>query len=587
MARPGQLLIPAVSLAFAATAVYRFGLLGGHLGGFENDEYLVISRAAAMLRGELPSRDFVDPGYPLAYAASALSLGAAGGTLLGHALLTVGMLALGAALTAAIAMRASGSLLVALTAAFIQLGLGPRLYNYPKIVLYAAAILAWWSYVDRPSSLKLAGLGVLTAIAFLLRHDHGAYIGLGTMVMLGALATGAGAGTTAGRAAAYLIACAVCVAPYLVFLQTRGGGVFAHLRVGAEFSRVDRDRTQLRRPPFDIDWRAPLVTVDAPAPPPRRPGLWDDVQRAVPALRARLAPGILRRANAVPFIYYLWLAIPPIAAATLAAGVLRRRDAPAWADVARYGPVVVIGLLLNVWFLRGTLPVRLADVSVLTAALGAWLIGRSLPRERWRSPVLRGACIAGLGVALAATAVSAAAVGYVDVNLRQMTEDDGVRGLRRRLARVARELATPGPVLAKQGARESGILQVADYLHVCLGPTDRALVTGYRPEVFYFAGRGFAAGHVDVRAGYLSRPADQEQAVARMRAQSVPLVITEPAAEFEERYRPESPILLAYLDESYASAGDHDFSGAGFQVLVRRDRRPVRMHPSLALPCFR
>ena len=373
-----------------------------------------------------------------------------------------------------------------------------------------------------------------------------------------------------------------------VLVQTAGGGgVFAHLRVGAEFSRVDRDRTQLRRPPFDIDWRAPLVTVDAPAPPPRRPGLWDDVQRAVPALRARLAPGILRRANAVPFIYYLWLAIPPIAAATLAAGVLRRRDAPAWADVARYGPVVVIGLLLNVWFLRGTLPVRLADVSVLTAALGAWLIGRSLPRERWRSPVLRAACIAGLGVTLAATAVSAAAVGFVDVNLRQMTEDDGVRGLRRRLTRVARELATPGPVLAKQGARESGILQVADYLHACLGPTDRALVTGYRPEVFYFAGRGFAAGHVDVRAGYLSRPADQEQAVARMRAQSVPLVITEPAAEFEERYRPESPILLAYLDESYASAGDHDFSGAGFQVLVRRDRRPVRMHPSLALPCFR
>ena len=90
MKTPGAALtIGLCALIFSLTAVYRFNLLGGQLSGFENDEFLVISRAIAMLRGELPSRDFVDPGYPLAYVASAVSIDMAGGVLLGHALLTV------------------------------------------------------------------------------------------------------------------------------------------------------------------------------------------------------------------------------------------------------------------------------------------------------------------------------------------------------------------------------------------------------------------------------------------------------------------------------------------------------------------
>ena len=71
----------------------------GSSRGFENDEFLVISRAAAMLRGELPSRDFADFGAPLSYVATAVAMRATGGTLLGHALLSVLMLAAGSALT--------------------------------------------------------------------------------------------------------------------------------------------------------------------------------------------------------------------------------------------------------------------------------------------------------------------------------------------------------------------------------------------------------------------------------------------------------------------------------------------------------
>src|SRR5262245_3903165 len=156
-------------LVFAAAALYRFCLLGGQLGGFENDEYLVISRAAALLRGEWPSRDFVDPGYPLAYVASALALRASGGALLGHAVLAASMLGVGSALTFLIATRASGSRTVGLFCAMAQIALGPRLYNYPKLVLYALAVVAWWGYVDASTRLRLVGLALLTAVAFLFR----------------------------------------------------------------------------------------------------------------------------------------------------------------------------------------------------------------------------------------------------------------------------------------------------------------------------------------------------------------------------------------------------------------------------------
>ena len=74
----------------------------------------------------------------------------------------------------------------------MQLALGPRLYSYPKIVLYALAVLGWWACVRRPAPSRLAALGVLTAIAFLFRHDHGVYIGVGTATLLAASARDAG-----------------------------------------------------------------------------------------------------------------------------------------------------------------------------------------------------------------------------------------------------------------------------------------------------------------------------------------------------------------------------------------------------------
>lgn len=657
-ARRAWALVVALLIA-AATIVYRFNLLGGQLGGFENDDFLVITRAAAMLHGEWPSRDFVDPGYPLTYVLSAVALHATGGTLLGHAALTVGMLALGAALTYWATVRATGSVLAGFIVALVQICLGPRLYNYPKVIVYAAAALAWWWYASHPTTGRLVWLAALTAAAFLLRHDHGAYLALGTGIVLLMLALADGVAPTVQRGVVYGAVVLVFLGPYFWYLQ-RSEGIVNHFRVGAEFSRVDRDRTALRRPVFHVAWAEPLWRVAPPDPLPaphakiqwrhpvpaaaarrdfaREHGLilreriasdgedyevtnespanlraiafdprvqdtdnidrqawrikerpvttwWQRARRRHAWLRVTIAPGILRRENAVAFVYYVWLIIPPLALVAMAV-MIRRDTAGAWPGVAPVAALAVLGFVLNIWFLRGTLPARLADVSVVTGVLGAWLIHVFAAARVRRHIVLRLVASSAIWVIVGLTVISAATVGDVPANLRTISDGAGASGLLTRSDRVLAELEEPSPEIARAAAGVSPEMRAADYLHACLPANERAFVTGYRPEVFYFANRRFGGGQVDVRAGYLSNPVDENLTIARLRAQAVPIVITDATDVFEARYRPESPVLAAYLDEAYVPVGDRDFAGERLRVLVRRGSRPAGTYAVLHLPCF-
>ena len=94
-----------VAAAVAVVAfLYRFNTLGGTLGGFDNDHFVHFSRAIQMVHGEQPLRDFVDAGlqggWPsLTYCASAWAQRIWGDSLLGEAYLTVGALAVAAAVT--------------------------------------------------------------------------------------------------------------------------------------------------------------------------------------------------------------------------------------------------------------------------------------------------------------------------------------------------------------------------------------------------------------------------------------------------------------------------------------------------------
>src|SRR5919108_2409698 len=124
--------------AFIVTAAIRFL----EISGFPNDHFLYIAAAQQMTFGDLPSRDFVDPGMPLMYAASAAAQLATGSPLLGEALLVSIMFGLAASMTMYGAYRVSGALSVAVIATALEVALFPRTYHYPKMVVFAAGMLA-------------------------------------------------------------------------------------------------------------------------------------------------------------------------------------------------------------------------------------------------------------------------------------------------------------------------------------------------------------------------------------------------------------------------------------------------------------
>ncbi|HEY6507912.1 MAG TPA: hypothetical protein VIY56_07850, partial [Vicinamibacterales bacterium] len=166
-------------LASAAVAgigfFYRYAV---HLG-FSNDHFVHLARAQAVLAGDWPVRDYMEEGVPLTVMLSAGAQWALGQSPFAELVLSTGALALAAGVTCWLTCALTRSTLAGVGAALIQVMARPRLYSYPRIVIYPVLMLLAWRYLARPSRGRLAMLSAFTVLAFLMRHDHGVYTGLG------------------------------------------------------------------------------------------------------------------------------------------------------------------------------------------------------------------------------------------------------------------------------------------------------------------------------------------------------------------------------------------------------------------------
>ncbi len=169
-----------VVLVAVVTFFYRYLTLE-----FTNDHFVHLSRAFQIVEGEVPLRDFFDPGLFLQYYASAAALLWSGHNLLGEGLLTAGFIALGSALTFLAAhlgvavvldRRGSGDARHPRDATSLQLPEGRLLRAGDRCRLRATFIAP----ADRgpPRSRSRPPL------AFLFRYDHGVYISVSIAVLL-------------------------------------------------------------------------------------------------------------------------------------------------------------------------------------------------------------------------------------------------------------------------------------------------------------------------------------------------------------------------------------------------------------------
>src|SRR5258705_7625640 len=314
---------------FALTTAFRFLALKF---GFANDHFEYISGGRQILFGEWPTRDFIDPGEPLMFAASALAQQVFGQTLFAEAMLVAIAFGLAAAFTAAAVRQLTGSIALAILAALFEIAVFPRTYSYPKVLAYAFVFWLYGRYLKRPDLRRLFGLAAGVATAFLFRHDHGLFLWAGGVLTV-VLNRESTSWTRPARAAAVFTGfVALLLLPYLIYVQVHGG-VWQYFRTGLEYCIREASR----------EWHVwPRIFCDA------RP-----LQSA--------------------FVYELYL-LPAIAIGVILAEWAR---ADARAVVARVLPVSAVAVLVNFTFIRDPLNTRLADAIVPAVMLGAWLLART------------------------------------------------------------------------------------------------------------------------------------------------------------------------------------------------------------------
>ena len=536
---------PSAAVVFVAVFAFRFL----SFTGFPNDHFVYVARAQQILLDAWPVRDFVDPGFPLMYVASAAGLIVFGHNLLGEAVLVFGGFAAAAALSYGLARAAAGSAWVAVGAVALQAFAHPRSLSYPKLPLHALAIAMCWAYLARPTPARRVALAALTAIAFLLRPDHGAVTGL---MALGAVVW-AERGPLALRTKAALGLAAATMAfllPWAIFVQrTTGLGAQVQSLLGFTSGKVELGR--MGWPTFSID-------------------------------QTEAWPGLTTEQNTESFLYYTFLLLPIVGAVVL----LRRRAAAApMPDAARRLLVVIV---LAVWvdatLLRNPLANRLAVVAVPHTILAAWLV----PAAWWAlggSPVL---------VRVAGRAAVAAGVGLLTLAVvqfgRTLERLDRISPLE--LGALAERATAVTHALrdieASKGVPGGDALAPAPlivYLRQCTEPDDRVLYLGYAPQTYFFAHRGFAGGQVVFEGTYYSSQEEQNLTLRRLRRERVPVVALpdENAGHFRRTFG----AVAAYVDANYARAGTIDLPGdRRGDVFLDRKRIPVGRYEPLGWPCF-
>ena len=615
---------------------------------FDNDYFMHMAWAAEMLRGEWPVRDFVEPGFPLQtwLAYGGLRLG-------GYQLAWEGFTACAfiAASTALIYSICRGlgvarwlSLLVVLVAAVTF----PRLYAYPKAFVYPAALWALMHYVRRPNRVSLVLAGLVTAVAFLFRHDHGVWIVPPTVAGL-AIHHWRQPHALTRAVAVYGAAGLALVAPWLVWVAVSGHAAqyFGFL---VERSEGLTDRARLPVQTFEFNRAAPLASI-APIEYPIVGIRWatdttpemrrsleqryrlvplteeidryrltsldsDNVRRLVFDSAVEDTSGIDRASLRVPDGAFAWLYLQlqkyiPVVRLRLLPGYIRAANAEPWlTDVTFFTPWAVLTIEL-LWFLtrrqqRGidwsaaAIVVPAAVLSILTyqtlvraspdsrlgdiAALTAVLLAWGIYRT-WN--LQRGLHLVTrpLAVAVLVLTVGSALIYGRVIPRAAGVGVDGPTNLVRRLSGVGALYSTrPLDLYAPPDA--TGLARLARWLNECTAATDRVALIGFEPQVFFLSERGFAGGLAFYDLGWNSSGPDQALVVERWSGQQVPVVL---AMDSEwESFSRDYPAIRGWIDAQYDVVRHSAFEGGKpLTVLVHKSQPRTHTHATTELPCFR
>jgi hypothetical protein len=231
----------------------------------DEDHFRMMSQGRQVAAyGELPIRDFDDPGIFLQIFTSAALQSLFGHSFLAQVLFDVLILSIAAGLTCWLAGRAARSIPLGLTVTLLTVAMYPRLKQHQVVFLPVLGLFACWAYADRRSLPRLVILGIITALAFLLRHDLGVYVGVTVAATLLAVHWSEGFGILLRRGGVYAVSAALPLLPFLLFLQANGG-VIQYFRAASDYIRSEANRQRaFTLPAFNVLPDAPLLAIEPP-----------------------------------------------------------------------------------------------------------------------------------------------------------------------------------------------------------------------------------------------------------------------------------------------------------------------------------
>ena len=560
----GGVLTVVVAIAlFVWSWLYRYNDLDGAVAGLSDDHYFYLTRGWQLLFGEFPDRDFVDPGAPLTFVLAALTQLIGGRGTWSEIVFCVTALSVSTSLTFWSARRASGSVIIGTLAALFQAVLLPRYYNYPKVLIYAVAFPALWSYVDEPTTKKRVWLAVLTITALLFRHDHGLFVGLACLATI-LLQAHVGWLARVKHLVAYILLTVACALPYLGWLQLNGG-VITHVQTANSYSQRDRARAPLLLPVFAVTPQPDEEPVDDDADWWQR-GIFEQANR-----------------NYEPWLFWLLLSLPLVTLVSQIGAVESRNDWPH----ARQKLLVAAALaLILFWgFIRGNLIVRFGDVGVPSAILAAWLL-----RAAIRSLGAGKGFVARVAVAVVTLAAVGATVFVLLPPVRDRLELAGMTdrplGAVDKARTMTARLVT-WPLESWASPDDRGPTRLAFYVRDCTAADDRVFVSPYMAQVHALAERPFPGGHADLRPGFYDTVADQRLALLRLTRQRVALAVM-PGGRDYDNVEKEMPRIHAWLRTEFREHGDVELGdGSEVKLFVRRDRVARGTYRDTGWPCLK
>lgn len=533
---------------FVASWLLAYTAPQGPFAGLTADDFFYLGRAWRILAGELPDRDFADPGAPLTLALSAAAQLWLGRGAWAEVVLSATAIAIGTTLTCWLALRVSGSVMAAVVAAVLPLALQPHLFSYPVILALSLSVATLWRYVHHPTPTSRVLLAAVTVAGFLFRHDLGLLTALAAVTCIGCTNRHI-VSDRARECGLYGLLVVLLAVPYLAYVQANGG-LAAHSVTS-------------------VGWARGALSAAAPGPASR-----ESFQAA----------------------YYLLQAIPLVAALTIASRFAAASVSSASAPLLV--ALIAMALALNVTALRSPHTTSLAGAWVPHAILLGWIVAaharvlRGVSTEAAQAPTGAFSRVLAGAVVLVVTATTVTAARGLDKPARHLHLLDGTTGdaVRDQTYR----LMTTWPLEAWSHRLASGPARIAFYLRDCTLPTQTVFVADALPQLTALADRPFAGRHPDLRPGFFTSERDQQAIIASLERDRTALVM----APIEERYGPvrdSFPLLHAYLATRYerllTRVKDQDIT---VDLLVRKDPTAggwnimaTGWYEPMRWPCFR